>query len=215
MGSYICSLQKKRTLNLKMVDGSTASVAQTKYLCRLGQLHQTEWTEKGDKLAHPELMRAVNRIQDNLGDFTADYINICQDPYKKSEMDGAYLRKVQDSVRPCYNDDFPNGVSKETYMAIKLKEGFVILELNHQKNFNFIQATPELWEKRLENPFHVRINKNYTASVYSLKSLYDYLVGDGKDQVDGSIRSVKETDAPQWFINMIDFMVIHERARVK
>jgi len=67
MGVYACSLQKNKTLTIKLIDGSEVRIAQTKYLCRAGQLHQSEWTEKGEKLAHPEFMRAVNRIGKRFG----------------------------------------------------------------------------------------------------------------------------------------------------
>lgn len=225
MGVYACSLQKNKTLTIKLIDGSEVRIAQTKYLCRAGQLHQSEWTEKGEKLAHPEFMRAVNRIENGLekdtiqgNPFHVDYVNIVQKPYKLSEIDGAYIQKIKEgeSVRSCYYDDCPSGVEKETYMVIKTPKGFVILELDHQKNFNFIKENEYLWEHRLSSPILVRINDHYNASVYNLASLYEYLTGFGKNDADSGIRIFRNSkDAPQWFINAVEFMCIHKKMEIK
>lgn len=225
MGVYACTLQRNKTLTLKLVDGSEVRVAQTKYLCRASQLDQTEWTEKGEKLVYPQLMGAVTRIENALeklllqaNPFTADFVNIVSEPYSMEKIDGAYIHKLErrSSVNAVYYDDRPSGVEKQTYMVIKTPEGFVILELDFQKNFNFIKENEYLWNYRLDTPIHVRVNEHYTASCYTLRSMYEYLTDHGKGQADRDIY-VKGSNlhAPQWFINALEFMCLHEKIRVR
>lgn len=212
MGSYACTLQKGKTLNLKRFDGTTATIAQTKYLCRWDQLQSTKWSEKkGEEVSlYPRLMGAVTRIENNLGDFTADYINITNEPQKEKEIEFSWLHKPKNCISGVYNDDFPSGVEDEQYVAIKLKKGYAFVSKSNL--FDFCKETPELWNKELLS--YVRINEHYTATVRSLFALEDYLSGMGKDQVDRNIwfdRNIKQENLPIWQEFCLELMMVEIR----
>lgn len=218
MGVYLQSLKRNKTLNLNMVDGSTTTIAQYSYLCRAGQLGQTEWDyEKGDKLAHPEFTRAISRIENGLEKepLHADYLSI-DGVYKKNEIECAYLRKLKEGnpVTASQYDDHPSAVEDGSYIAIKTKEGFVILEADHQKVFDFVKSKPELWDFELPVSMWVRINPKYKATVYRVSDLYRYFTGHGKGEADRHVwNDRKPKGTPSWFSICIEHLCMQERKK--
>lgn len=218
MGAYIQKLKRNKTLNLQLIDGSVARVAQCDYLCRSGQLNHKEWDS--DSYTYPQLQSAVTRIQNGLisDPLQADYISI-DNVYKKGDIHLTFLRKIKPEVgvKATYVDDYPSGVEDETYVAIKMKKGFVILEYDLPTLFEFAQQNPELWEYNLPVSMWVRINNHYTATVYNLASLHEFLTGHGKGEADKNIW-VKRTPTdttPVWFYKIVEYMCLQEKKRIE